>query len=357
MTSINNKSKDAGSHGVPPVPGATWVEDYDRSTGHVSGYWKMPDGRRVDTIEISDGESRILVLNKKSGKKSSSPSAASVIAALSTSKSADHSAHELQQPEGFNSDRDIDKNGMVILPKGDYHVDDIDYNEPNLISNALFLSSYSSENSYDSEDALYSHYGPWEGIDTSHEIEVSTADGTENVQPLKHLHDYIGDTNSSLISHERYGLDEYNAILESQGRHKEAKELNDSVISEINPGEGDTEVAVDQNAYEIPTKDGSILINQTVLVSTDSNDDGELKPSEYAWGHTRVAIPDQVAKGLNAAFLKDQEEWRSRPEVEREVEGENSSFWYNGGDIHDYFNPPVTSSDDVIHSNGTTRLI
>ena len=101
MTSINNKSKDTGSHGVPPVPGATWVEDYDRSTGHVSGYWKMPDGRRIDTIEISDGESRILVLNKKSGKKSSSPSAASVIAALSTSKSADHSAHELQQPEGY----------------------------------------------------------------------------------------------------------------------------------------------------------------------------------------------------------------------------------------------------------------
>lgn len=50
----------------PPVPGAKRVEDYDRSTGHVSGYWRMPDGRRVESIEINSDDSIALqVLNKE----------------------------------------------------------------------------------------------------------------------------------------------------------------------------------------------------------------------------------------------------------------------------------------------------
>ena len=33
---------------IVPVDGATWVEDYERSTGHVSGYWRLPNGEILD---------------------------------------------------------------------------------------------------------------------------------------------------------------------------------------------------------------------------------------------------------------------------------------------------------------------
>ena len=65
MTSSNNKSKDAEAHGKPPVSGATWVEEYERATGHVGGYWRAPDGRRIDSVEVSGDDVQILVLSKK----------------------------------------------------------------------------------------------------------------------------------------------------------------------------------------------------------------------------------------------------------------------------------------------------
>ena len=65
MTSSNNKGKDAEAHGEPPVSGATWVDDYERATGHVGGYWRAPDGRRIDSVEGSKGNVQIPVLSKK----------------------------------------------------------------------------------------------------------------------------------------------------------------------------------------------------------------------------------------------------------------------------------------------------
>ena len=62
MTSSNDKMGDASK---PSIPVAIRVEDYDRSTGHVRGYLKTPDGRRVDSVEVHEGDVQARVLSKK----------------------------------------------------------------------------------------------------------------------------------------------------------------------------------------------------------------------------------------------------------------------------------------------------
>ena len=91
MTNSISKSEgvaaSAGAHDKPPIPGATRVEEYDRSTGHVRGHWRMPDGRRVDSVEISGEDAQILVLSKK--KDGEAVTTASIITALSDSTQSD----------------------------------------------------------------------------------------------------------------------------------------------------------------------------------------------------------------------------------------------------------------------------
>ena len=58
----NDENND---HGESPVSDGTRVEDYDRSTGHVRGYWRDSDGHKIDAVE-SDGHdvSNRPILNK-----------------------------------------------------------------------------------------------------------------------------------------------------------------------------------------------------------------------------------------------------------------------------------------------------
>lgn len=50
-TTISTVNSSSHAPGPPPVPGATWVEEYERSTGHVGGYWRGPNGERIDAVE------------------------------------------------------------------------------------------------------------------------------------------------------------------------------------------------------------------------------------------------------------------------------------------------------------------
>jgi hypothetical protein len=55
------------AHGNPPVSGATWVEPYDRAGIHVSGYWRGPNGEKIQ-VEDSGSHSksdRLAPLDKK----------------------------------------------------------------------------------------------------------------------------------------------------------------------------------------------------------------------------------------------------------------------------------------------------
>ena len=48
--SKNNSENNAHSEPL----GAIWVKEYERSTGHVSGHWKIPDGHRIDSVEVNN---------------------------------------------------------------------------------------------------------------------------------------------------------------------------------------------------------------------------------------------------------------------------------------------------------------
>jgi hypothetical protein len=74
-------------HGEPPVQGATWVEDYERAGVHVTGYWRGPNGKRLQSLESTSTTFASPVLKKENLVKTS--------------------------PK-------IDRNGQPILPKGDY---------------------------------------------------------------------------------------------------------------------------------------------------------------------------------------------------------------------------------------------
>ena len=53
---ISNDGVDG--RGMPPVSGATWVEDYERAGVHVSGYWRGPNGERLEPVKASGGHNR-----------------------------------------------------------------------------------------------------------------------------------------------------------------------------------------------------------------------------------------------------------------------------------------------------------
>ena len=73
--STNQDTIDASeAPGPPPVEGATWVRPYERSTGHVRGYWLTRDGERIDEVEINAPNDAILpasTLSKKNSKRAS----------------------------------------------------------------------------------------------------------------------------------------------------------------------------------------------------------------------------------------------------------------------------------------------
>jgi hypothetical protein len=51
---------------MPPVQGAVWVEPYERNGVTVSGYWRGPNGRRIEYADTSsEWKSRDFYLNKK----------------------------------------------------------------------------------------------------------------------------------------------------------------------------------------------------------------------------------------------------------------------------------------------------
>ena len=47
-----NENNDNGNEDrTPPEPGARWVEPYERSTGHVRGYWVDKNNNRIADVE------------------------------------------------------------------------------------------------------------------------------------------------------------------------------------------------------------------------------------------------------------------------------------------------------------------
>ena len=61
----NNNDNDASDG--PSASGAIYVKGYERSTGHVSGYWKNSDNKRINSMEVSSDSKSHHVLSKKSG--------------------------------------------------------------------------------------------------------------------------------------------------------------------------------------------------------------------------------------------------------------------------------------------------